>query len=71
MMSGLGQIGKAQCEQMFSALPLREDIARRSRHVCLVPITEVADSFDYLVGLPEQRRRAGKQFYESLASPIA
>src|SRR5258706_12454259 len=29
--------GKAQCEQMFSALPPRADIARRSRHVRFVP----------------------------------
>jgi hypothetical protein len=33
--------------------------------------TEVADSFDYLVDLQERRRRAGKQFYASRASPIA
>src|SRR6476619_5010090 len=30
--------GKAQCEQMFSALPLRADIAQQSRHVRFVPI---------------------------------
>jgi len=30
--------GKAQCEQMFSALPLRADIAQCSRHVRFVPI---------------------------------
>src|SRR5258707_3845837 len=29
--------GKAQCEQMFSALPPKADIARRSRHVGFVP----------------------------------
>src|SRR5712675_2253153 len=29
--------GKAPCEQMFSALPLRADIAQRSRHVRFVP----------------------------------
>src|SRR6266436_1334845 len=29
--------GKAQCEQMFSALPLRADIAQCSRHVRFVP----------------------------------
>jgi hypothetical protein len=40
-------------------------------HFGFVPTTEVADSFDYLVGLPERRRRAGKQFYASLASTIA
>jgi len=31
------KIGKAQCEQMFSALPLEGDIAQCSRHVCFVP----------------------------------
>jgi hypothetical protein len=41
------------------------------RRVRSVPTTEVADSFDQLIGLREQRRRAGKQFYTSLASPIA
>jgi hypothetical protein len=30
--------GKAQCEQMFSASPLRADIAQRSQHVRFVPI---------------------------------
>jgi hypothetical protein len=40
-------------------------------HFGFVPTTEVADSFDYLVGLPERRRRVGKQFYASLASTIA
>ncbi len=30
--------GKAQREQMFSALPLRADIAQQSRHVRFVPI---------------------------------
>src|SRR6476646_11637530 len=29
--------GKAPCEHMFSALPLRADIAQRSRHVRFVP----------------------------------
>src|SRR6266446_1104659 len=29
--------GKAQCEQMFSALHLRADIAQCSRHVLFVP----------------------------------
>jgi hypothetical protein len=29
--------GKAQREQMFSALPLRADIAQQSRHVRFVP----------------------------------
>src|SRR6202022_3434908 len=33
--------GKAQCEHMFSALPLRADIAQCSRHVRFVPIAEV------------------------------
>jgi hypothetical protein len=29
--------GKSQCEQMFSALPPRADVAQRSRHVRFVP----------------------------------
>src|SRR5258706_1363055 len=29
--------GKAQCQHMFSALPLRADIAQQSRHVRFVP----------------------------------
>ena len=29
--------GKAQCEDMFSALPLRADIAHCSQHVRFVP----------------------------------
>src|SRR5258706_698929 len=33
--------GKAQCEQMFSALPLRADIAEYGRHVRFVPEAEV------------------------------
>src|SRR5258707_7989395 len=33
--------GKAQCEQMFSALPLKADITLRTRYVRFVPITEV------------------------------
>ncbi|MFY9956943.1 hypothetical protein [Bradyrhizobium sp.] len=41
------------------------------RRIRSVPTTEVADSLDQLIGLREQRRRAGKQFYTSLASPIA
>jgi len=32
------QPGKAQCEHMFSALPLRADIAQQTRHVRFVPI---------------------------------
>src|ERR1035437_1314473 len=33
---------KAQCEHMFSALPLRTDIEQCSRHVRLVPTGDVA-----------------------------
>src|SRR5258705_5665980 len=33
--------GKAQCEHMFSALPLRADIAEQSRHVRFVPLTDM------------------------------
>jgi hypothetical protein len=36
--------GKAQREQMFSALPLKADIAEHGRHVRLVPKPEVASS---------------------------
>src|SRR6478609_6971544 len=36
--SASGQNGKAQCEQMFSALPLKPDIAEYGPHVRLVPI---------------------------------
>src|SRR5258707_8668304 len=32
--------GKAQCEQMFSALPPRADIAQRNRHVRFVPCVD-------------------------------
>ena len=34
--------GKAQCEQMFSTLPLRADIAEQSRHVRFVPLSDMA-----------------------------
>src|SRR6266404_5836407 len=33
--------GKAQCEHMVSALPLRADIAQQTRHVRFVPQAEV------------------------------
>src|SRR5213595_3555986 len=33
--------GKAQREQIFSALPPKADIARRSRHVGFVPIADI------------------------------
>jgi hypothetical protein len=42
--------GKAQCEHMFSALPLRADIAQQSRHVRFVPISEVIRLFNHFVG---------------------
>jgi len=48
----------------------KADITMAIEGVRQGPATEVADSFDYLVG-PQDRRRVGKQFYESLASPIA
>jgi len=35
--------GKAQCEHMFSALPLKADITLRTRYVRFVPISEVGD----------------------------
>jgi len=38
---------------------------------CLNGANKRSREFDYLVGLPERRRLAGKQFYASLASPIA
>src|SRR5712664_4146121 len=34
--------GKARCEHMFSALPLRADIAQRGRHVGFVPLAAVS-----------------------------
>ena len=38
--------GKAQCEQMLSALHPTTDSSRTSRHVGFVPISDVAPSFD-------------------------
>jgi hypothetical protein len=64
-------VGQSQKEHLSSGLSLEAVTARFSWRVGKVPTTEVADSFDYLVGLSERRRRAGKQFYVSLASPIA
>src|SRR5260221_2425594 len=43
-----------RCEQMFSALPPRPDIAQCGRHVRFVPQAEVNDLFDHLVGTAEQ-----------------
>src|SRR6266403_4319776 len=34
--------GKAQCEHMFSALPLRADIGEQSRHVRFVPTRDMS-----------------------------
>jgi hypothetical protein len=42
---------RTQQEHITSALLLNPDIARCSHRVAKVPIIEVADSFDYLVGL--------------------
>src|SRR5258706_8179561 len=36
--------GKAQCEHMFSALPLRADIGEQSRHVRFVPTRDIPRS---------------------------
>src|SRR4029450_11236477 len=54
--------GKAQCEQMFSALAPRADIAQRSRHVRFVPsrdscIATITCLFDHLVGAAKERLR--------------
>ena len=38
----LAKTGKAQCEHMFSASPLRADIAQCSRHVSKVPTGDIA-----------------------------
>ena len=38
--SGMVKTGKAQREQMFSALPLKADIEQRGRYVRFVPIAE-------------------------------
>src|SRR5437667_8455559 len=35
--------GKARCEHMFSALPLRADIAQCSRHVRFVPRCDIGE----------------------------
>jgi hypothetical protein len=51
--------GKAQCEHMFSALPLRADIAQQTRHVRFVPTRDSctaaknASLLDHLVGARE------------------
>src|SRR5712691_13132048 len=37
------KLRKPQCEQMFSELPLKADIARCSRHVSKVPKTVIQD----------------------------
>src|SRR5258708_14697319 len=37
--------GKAQCEHMFSALPLRADIAEQSRHVRFVPNSDMTGTW--------------------------
>src|SRR5258705_11245635 len=47
-----------QCEHMFSALPLRADIAGQSRHVRFVPTRDSCIAarsflFDHLVGADE------------------
>jgi hypothetical protein len=55
----------------MSGLPPIATELRTLLEVRFVPTTEVADLFDYFVGLPEPRRRAAVQFYASLASPIA
>ena len=57
--------GKAQCEQMFSAVALIADIAQRSQHVRFVPIGDSCtaaptDLFDHIVSLGEQRGRYGE-----------
>src|SRR5712672_2382822 len=39
---GSVKTGKARCEHMFSALPLRADIAQCSRHVRFVPIGDIS-----------------------------
>jgi hypothetical protein len=65
-MSAMGvKIGKAPCEHMFSVLPLRADIAQRSRHVRFVPQPDsctaaYSDYFDHSVGADflEQRFNA-------------
>src|SRR6266481_4323873 len=46
------KIGKAQCEQMFSALPLRADIAQCSRHVRFVPIEDSCTAAIRALALP-------------------
>jgi len=61
--------GKAHCEDMFSALLPRADIAHCSRHVCFVPTTEVTLSLDHLVGDREKRPRDREAERRSLERP--
>jgi hypothetical protein len=53
--------------QIAAAAHLGGDLGQDAARPAFIGIRE----FDYLVGLPERRRLAGKQFYASLASPIA
>src|SRR5712671_6141020 len=57
--------GKARCEHMFSALPLRADIAQCSRHVRFVPISDsctpaTASPTDHLISAHEQFAGGGQ-----------
>jgi hypothetical protein len=48
--------GKAPCEHMFSALPLRADIAQRSRHVRFVPTSDSCTAANTVVIRSPRRR---------------
>jgi len=52
----LAKTGKAQCEHMFSASPLRADIAQCRRHVRFVPKSELCVDGD--VGLTARSEAA-------------
>src|SRR5258706_3244964 len=55
------KIGKAQCEQMFSALPLRADIAQHERDVRKVPSPEEIRVSNLVRDALKSRHRDGQQ----------
>jgi hypothetical protein len=59
-MSELGDARHFDRATITSGLPRLADIFRVRRHVSKVPATEVAASFDYLVGAAEQREWDGE-----------
>ena len=55
-LSGVKRKACAHSEQMFSALPLKPDIAEYGRHVRFVPIAEVREVYISLFGRCSQTR---------------